>query len=1089
MKSSEISSLAKLSQAKTQYWHAYGEHIDKPGDVFRKWADYDEEQMKRIGDATQNLLHAMASAEKILLEDLNAYSLTTPLLVAAPFFVMLRSLNITIYPLVRLGPADKLAHQELYSRLLPSSLAFIILPYRPGPDDCRAAAHLRAEGKNIVLVAPDDVDALGSALWNLSDMLEYKIFRIFLQGGVDADAVYSDWQVERFREETSSIRIGSRFQPVKKAIESRREDPQLWVKHPKFDSLARAVQDNNLVLVVGESASGKSTLALDFGIKQELRGILTLYSNISALTEQQSFQIGIIFFRKLLATSQDFLLILDDLHCRPEIGKNLLSYFQLLQNTSVSKDIRILGICWPSYLSEFKEFQQVAASITIEAADVKDRLVTKFGGALSRSTQIQMLDFAENDLLILRLLLELVRKHDLAKDYTDLAEEVWKHRSRELKGDYAALTRTVLVVSSLGQYECDVSEAFLRTQAGTNKDQLKELCRSKILIRRGDRYSLPHRSFARLLANYLGKQKEHWNWFRSHRGPKNVAELIFNYIQFLDPSEVWNVLELINKTGGIHLSSQSQQDAKFIIESWKSINALLRKIYDQQTRDPTWRRTISSATFACEALSEVGKMKEALDSIKFIREIYSLDENDLVLDVSSLSTVKDFDEIRQRMRKEELVKSYVQTYSLESADQLNVNLFHENWASGLVLCAEAALQELDKNSLRRLAEAVESRAEDEEYFYPARVPWCTARVLMGLGRCGRTIENSEIVRKIAHWLMRTRDEGGALEGPFWSPGTGTWNTNIETTAMCLTALREVGISADNSVLVEATNWLYKQKKGWTEIGREVDGAIAIESYLLSNRDWREVIDQVTYLSWWADGQAVWMYATETSEKTHQQSCRVAQVAAFLIKAMWSILRNDLPSLLTALGLYQDADAEGLPVPDEKPAIGSEAQVTHRDEQREQVVLSEAISFDIKQKKDKGSSYDYDVALSFAGEDREYAETLAHTLKERGVQVFYDRYEKTTLWGKNLYDHLSNLYQNKARYCVMFLSKHYAAKLWTNHERQAAQARAFKEHEEYILPIRLDNTEVPGILSTVDYLRWPPETAETIADAIEKKLGK
>jgi TIR domain len=132
---------------------------------------------------------------------------------------------------------------------------------------------------------------------------------------------------------------------------------------------------------------------------------------------------------------------------------------------------------------------------------------------------------------------------------------------------------------------------------------------------------------------------------------------------------------------------------------------------------------------------------------------------------------------------------------------------------------------------------------------------------------------------------------------------------------------------------------------------------------------------------------------------------------------------------------------------------------------------------------------YDVAISFAGEDRECAEALAEALKRRGVTVFYDGYEKAALFGKNLYTHLSDVYQNQARYCVMFLSKHYAKKAWTNHEREAAQARAFREHEEYILPVRLDDTEIPGILPTIGYLKWPPESSDSIADAILIKLGR
>ncbi|MFL5625620.1 MAG: tetratricopeptide repeat protein [Ktedonobacteraceae bacterium] len=135
------------------------------------------------------------------------------------------------------------------------------------------------------------------------------------------------------------------------------------------------------------------------------------------------------------------------------------------------------------------------------------------------------------------------------------------------------------------------------------------------------------------------------------------------------------------------------------------------------------------------------------------------------------------------------------------------------------------------------------------------------------------------------------------------------------------------------------------------------------------------------------------------------------------------------------------------------------------------------------------NYEYEVALSFAGEDRPYASQLANILRRRGVRFFFDEYEKHTLWGKNLYTHLSEVYQSQARYCVVFISKHYAMKLWTNHEREAAQARAFLENEEYILPIRLDETQLPGIPSTISYLSWPPETAKTIADVIVKKLGK
>ena len=36
---------------------------------------------------------------------------------------------------------------------------------------------------------------------------------------------------------------------------------------------------------------------------------------------------------------------------------------------------------------------------------------------------------------------------------------------------------------------------------------------------------------------------------------------------------------------------------------------------------------------------------------------------------------------------------------------------------------------------------------------------------------------------------------------------------------------------------------------------------------------------------------------------------------------------------------------------------------------------------------------YDVALSFAGEDREYVDRVAAALVRSGVSVFYDHYEE------------------------------------------------------------------------------------------------
>lgn len=134
-------------------------------------------------------------------------------------------------------------------------------------------------------------------------------------------------------------------------------------------------------------------------------------------------------------------------------------------------------------------------------------------------------------------------------------------------------------------------------------------------------------------------------------------------------------------------------------------------------------------------------------------------------------------------------------------------------------------------------------------------------------------------------------------------------------------------------------------------------------------------------------------------------------------------------------------------------------------------------------------YLYDIAISFAGENRAVALQLFELLKAKNIKVFYDFDEQANLWGKDLIEHLSDVYANQARYCLMLISKYYPEKPWTRLERRSAQSRAFRQPEEYILPVRLDSTEVPGLPDTVAYLDLRRQSIEDIADQVVKKLGR
>ena len=113
--------------------------------------------------------------------------------------------------------------------------------------------------------------------------------------------------------------------------------------------------------------------------------------------------------------------------------------------------------------------------------------------------------------------------------------------------------------------------------------------------------------------------------------------------------------------------------------------------------------------------------------------------------------------------------------------------------------------------------------------------------------------------------------------------------------------------------------------------------------------------------------------------------------------------------------------------------------------------------------------EFQVALSFAGEQRTYVREVASELAKHGVRAFFDEENEVTLWGKNLIEEFQRIYMTDSHVVVMFISKEYAEKPWTRHERRSALARALQERREYVLPARFDDTVLDGLDPNLGYL--------------------
>lgn len=136
-----------------------------------------------------------------------------------------------------------------------------------------------------------------------------------------------------------------------------------------------------------------------------------------------------------------------------------------------------------------------------------------------------------------------------------------------------------------------------------------------------------------------------------------------------------------------------------------------------------------------------------------------------------------------------------------------------------------------------------------------------------------------------------------------------------------------------------------------------------------------------------------------------------------------------------------------------------------------------------------TEYDFDVAPSFAEEDRELVLPIVARLKDLGVHVFYDEDQRVEMWGLDLVEYLSDTYGKRVRFVLLFASRHYVAHKWARLQRRAAQARALEQQVEYVLPIKIDDTDIPGLATTVGYLDLRQHDTETIARAVVQKLAQ
>jgi len=137
-----------------------------------------------------------------------------------------------------------------------------------------------------------------------------------------------------------------------------------------------------------------------------------------------------------------------------------------------------------------------------------------------------------------------------------------------------------------------------------------------------------------------------------------------------------------------------------------------------------------------------------------------------------------------------------------------------------------------------------------------------------------------------------------------------------------------------------------------------------------------------------------------------------------------------------------------------------------------------------------TTHTFDVALSFPGETRALVEQIAMEI-ERMLgpnSYFYDNNYVSQLARPSLDTLLQDIYRNRSRLVVVFLSADYQTKDWCGIEFRAIREIILERQNERIMFVRMDDGPVDGVFKTDGYIDGRKYSPRDIAKFIQERVA-
>lgn len=659
----------------------------------------------------------------------------------------------------------------------------------------------------------------------------------------------------------------------------------------RTSEVLKRLRDGYDVALIGQSASGKTITAAQVSAILLMEGWTVTWLELSD-PERSLFDILIHLIQSPNGSTSKHLIILDDIQSNPSEATKISQIINFLSDKTNSKIHKLL-LGWYTVTNLIKETYPRVMTIVCNG----EELLFPISKAILRDNyneeifgRIRLL--SRGDLLIAKLAMDIILKDNRIPSYIDVADFAYKYvtKNSELTKDAIVL---LYFLSAIGQFEIEASKTFAESKSHIG---FTELLEKKIVRKNGEFISVGHRTLSSMIVQYISMLNKSIELM----GIEPPIKIAADYLRNADNKQILATLERLDLVS-LSIATNDQHGTVFLARAWLSFQILVNYLKRQAGIDPSWGDNLASAIFAAEAFAEISH-DDWFEIARFIRSRWKIPTDGSFPNPAGGPTAEriDFDEIYKRMREEDF-RLGKNPEGEDGADTIDLERAHLSWLLGLLLGFEGKSPEPNYNTIEALKKCAAKVQKPNGSFYPSRIPWITARAVLGLYATGESIRSSQLVRDACNWLRRAYPDGAYRLG-LWESGTGTWNTTLMTTAMCVLALVRAGVPCDDTAVSSGTAYILSKRDDWVRPGKEIDGALAIETILLVKGNWRELSKELSHILSWAKDREPWTRPNMLASDSQDESSKVPFIANSLINIVWETVKAELPLLLEGLSI-------------------------------------------------------------------------------------------------------------------------------------------------------------------------------------------